>query len=74
MDHEEHIRDCPTCHTMLKMGAGIRLLEHLQDSHRLDDKVALKVVNWVFEKISNVREKVLARVEKNADSTNRAQQ
>jgi len=59
-----HIKDCSHCHKMVTMGAGVRLLHHLQTSHRLDDKVAMAVVNWVFNRIGEVQFLIQEKIEK----------
>jgi hypothetical protein len=58
-EHIDECKDCTDCKQMVRMGAGVRLLHHLQTSHRFDDKIALALVNWIFDKIEHARAKIL---------------
>ena len=60
--HIETFKDCPDCQKMVKMGAGIRLLDHLQRFHRHNEDVAHAFVNWVFGRLSEVRRKIAEKI------------
>jgi len=59
--HIETYKNCTDCQNMVRMGAGVRLLEHLKHFHQHNDKIAHDIVNWVFLKIAEIRFKIANR-------------
>jgi uncharacterized C2H2 Zn-finger protein len=46
------IAKCGRCHELLKVGAGVRLIRHLNEEHGLPHDQSIDTVAWIYVRIS----------------------
>lgn len=45
------IAQCEACYTLVRMHAGMSLIRHLTEDHKLDAEATYETVRWIFKKI-----------------------
>ena len=57
----DELAACPECNRLVKAGATIRFIEHLRLKHRLVEREAERIFQWIHDRIAEIRNKKQGR-------------